>query len=185
VRARVRLSVDSRSSLHPWTPTYPAGGTAALIVTHVTWMSVLTGSNFSWLQRMIEINARVTVVALRPTSVSEGRPANRRVVQWQRAQHWRRRLTGFFLSRLTGQNEWAVLTTLKKTQSWGSIWTVHNWTNVSVLQMRWQHVPNLGCHDTEAARITTYSPSSIYYVAQKRNSNCLRAMRYTEKLCQF
>jgi len=35
-------------------------------------------------------------VALRPTAVSEGRPANRRVVQWQRAQRRRWRLTSLF-----------------------------------------------------------------------------------------
>ena len=51
-------------------------------------------SNFTWLQHVIEINARVTAVALRPSVVSEGRPANRRVVQWQRAQRRRWRLTG-------------------------------------------------------------------------------------------
>jgi len=32
---------------------------------------------------VIEINARATAVALRPTAVSGGRPANQRVEQWQ------------------------------------------------------------------------------------------------------
>jgi len=56
-------------------------------------------SNFAWLQCVIEINARATEVALRPTAVSEGRPANWRVVtvvQWQWAQHRQRQLTGLF-----------------------------------------------------------------------------------------
>ena len=57
---------------------------------------------------MIEIIARATAVALRPTAVSEGRLANRHVVQWQWAQCRRRRLTG------QNENEWAVLTTLAK-----------------------------------------------------------------------
>ena len=54
----VRLLVDGQSSLHPCTSssTYPAGGTAAFIVMHVTWMSVLEQvSNFAWLRRVIEI----------------------------------------------------------------------------------------------------------------------------------
>jgi len=42
------------------------------------------------------MNAMATAVALRPTAVSEGRPANQRVVQWQRAQRRRRQLTGLF-----------------------------------------------------------------------------------------
>jgi len=51
-------------------------------------------SNLAWLQRVIEINARATTVALRPTAVSEGWLANQRVVQWQQAQRRRRQLTG-------------------------------------------------------------------------------------------
>jgi len=72
VRTRVRLSVDGRSSLHPWTSTYPAVGTIAFIVMHVTWMSVLHKCQISLDCSVIEINARLTAVALRPTAVSEG-----------------------------------------------------------------------------------------------------------------
>jgi len=46
-------------------------------------------SNFAWLQLVIEINARATAVALRPTAVSDGWPANRREVQWQWVQRRR------------------------------------------------------------------------------------------------
>jgi len=95
VRTRVGLAVDGRSSLHPWTSIYPAGGT--FIVMHVNWMSVLDSCQISLdcrLQHVIEINAKATAFALRPTAVSEGRPANRCVVQWKQAQRRRRRLTG-------------------------------------------------------------------------------------------
>ena len=89
VRIRVGLSVDSSTIGRLYVPGHqPTQSVAAFIV-------FLTG------QHVIEINARATAVALRPTAVSEGRPVNRRVVQWQR----RRR-------RLTGQNEFLVLTTL-------------------------------------------------------------------------
>jgi len=89
----VRRSVISASL----TSTYPAGGTATFIAMHVTWVSVLDRCQISldW-QRVIEINARATAVELRPTAVSEGRPANRCVVQWQRAQRRWQRLKGFF-----------------------------------------------------------------------------------------
>ena len=33
-------------------------------------------------------------------------------------------------------------------------------TDVNVLAMRWQHVPDLGCHDTETAWTITRSPST-------------------------
>ena len=33
-------------------------------------------------------------------------------------------------------------------------------TSVSVLEMRWQRVPGLWCHDTETARTITHSPST-------------------------
>jgi len=89
------VSVDGRSSLHPWTSTYPAVGTAAFIVMHVTWMSVLDRCQIS-LVCSVWINARTTAVAFRPTAVSEGRPANRHQVQWQRAQRRLRKLTGLF-----------------------------------------------------------------------------------------
>ena len=32
-------------------------------------------------------------------------------------------------------------------------------TNITVLEMRWQHVPNLGCRDAETARTITRGPS--------------------------
>ena len=35
-------------------------------------------------------------------------------------------------------------------------------TNITVLEMRWQHVPNLGCRDTETAQTITYGPSTWY-----------------------
>jgi len=35
-------------------------------------------------------------------------------------------------------------------------------TNTAVLEMRWQHVPNLGCCDAETARTITRGPSTWY-----------------------
>jgi len=35
-------------------------------------------------------------------------------------------------------------------------------TNITVLEMRWQHVPNLGCRDAETARTITRGPSTWY-----------------------
>ena len=35
-------------------------------------------------------------------------------------------------------------------------------TNITVLEMRWQHVPNLGCHDVETAQTITHCPSTWY-----------------------
>ena len=35
-------------------------------------------------------------------------------------------------------------------------------TNATVLELRWQHVPNLGCRNTETARTITSGPSTWY-----------------------
>jgi len=35
-------------------------------------------------------------------------------------------------------------------------------TNTTVLEMRWQHVPSLGCRDAETARTITSGPSTWY-----------------------
>jgi len=35
-------------------------------------------------------------------------------------------------------------------------------TNITVLEMRWQHVQNLGCRDAETARTITRGPSTWY-----------------------
>ena len=35
-------------------------------------------------------------------------------------------------------------------------------TNITVLEMRWQHVPNLGCRDAETARTSTLGLSTWY-----------------------
>ena len=35
-------------------------------------------------------------------------------------------------------------------------------TNINVLQVRWQHVSNMGCRDAETARTMTRGPSTWY-----------------------
>ena len=35
-------------------------------------------------------------------------------------------------------------------------------TNITVLEMRWQHIPNLGCRDAETARTITRGASTWY-----------------------
>jgi len=78
VRTRVGLSVDGQLSLHPWTSTYPAGGTT----THhdACNLDVGSGGVKFCLTAACDRDYRMRrASALRPTAVSEGRSANKEV----------------------------------------------------------------------------------------------------------